>query len=655
VIGALWHDYRRSFNLPSGILDPLPARGESLVANHDAFQSLLLLTVLAALVPVVVRQIRRVVPLPIVVGEILAGIVIGQSGLNLVQESPVLDFLAEFGFIFLMFLSGLEVNLNGITETRGAPMPRPFSQRPGWLASLNFLLTLVLALLVGLALWRAGMTRNPILMGLILSTTSVGIVMPVLKERELTGKHYGQLILLSALLSDFLTLLLLGIVISIERNGLGADVMLLAVLLVAFAGASKISRWAQRHKLTQRVVEELSHATAQIRVRGAFALIVLWVVLAGLVGVEVILGAFLAGAILGQNRQASRRIFEEKLDAVGYGFFIPIFFIMVGARFDLAALIASPSALWLVALLIAAAYLVKILPALCFRSLFSWRETFAAGVLMSSRLSLIIAASAIALSLGIISSATNSAIVLLAMVTCTISPVLFNRLLPAQEEQRRFGVIVLGTDFLAQLLGKRLLQDGEPVTFIGRDAVRLQKLLKAGCVVVNGPPDDEQILRQAGAEQARALVALSNDPDVVARACRKARDVFQVPAIVARADEPEQVRTLQELGVQVVQPTIAMALGLEGALHYPAAFSALIDKSDFFDFADAPLHNSALLDRPIRQLHLPDKALVLGIRRRGEGEVVVPHGDTILREGDVLMLCGDPAAMKEARRWISNE
>ena len=625
------------------------------MGNHNAFQSLLLLTALAAIVPILVRQVRRVVPLPIVVGEIIAGIIVGQSGLNLIQESPVLEFLAEFGFIFLMFLSGLEVNLNGATETKSGSTPRPLWQRPGWLAALNFVVTLILALLVGLALWREGMTRNPILMGLILSTTSMGIVMPVLKERELTGRVFGQLILLSALFSDFFTLMLLGLVISVERNGLGADVTLFLVLLVLFVGASKLGRWAHRHRLTHRIIEELSHATAQIRVRGAFALIVLWVVLSGWLGVEVILGAFLAGAILGQNRQASQKIFEEKLDAMGYGFFIPIFFIMVGARFDLAALLASPGALWLVALLIVAAYLVKLVPALCFRSLFSWRETFAAGALLSSRLSLIIAASAIAMSLGIITSGTNSAIVLLAMVTCTASPILFNRLLPARLEQKRFGVIVLGTDFLAELLGKRLLQDGEPVTFIGRDVVRLEKLREAGCAVVDGPPNDEQILRQAGAERARALVALSNDPDVVADACRQARDIFEMPAIVARADEPEQVRTLQELGVQVVQPTMAMALGLEGALHYPAAFSTLIDKSDQFDFADAPLRNSALLDRSIRQLHLPGKALVLGIRRRGEGEVVVPHGDTILREGDVLMLCGDPEAMREARKWISNE
>ncbi len=257
--------------------------------------------------------------------------------------------------------------------------------------------------------------------------------------------------------------------------------------------------------------------------------------------------------------------------------------------------------------------------------------------------------------LDMITSATNSAIVLVAIVTCTCSPILFNRLLPARPEPKRFGVIILGTDFLAELLGKRLLQDGEPVTFIGRDAVRLEKLREAGCAVVSGPPDDEQVLRQAGAAEARAMVALSNDPAVVTRACQRAREVFQMPSVVARADEQEQVRSLQALGVQVVQPTMAMALGLEGALHYPAAFSALIDKSDQFDFADAPLRNPDLVDRPLRQLHLPGKALVLGIRRRGEGEVVVPHGDTVLREGDVLMLCGDPEAMEEARKWIAGE
>ena len=327
----------------------------------------------------------------------------------------------------------------------------------------------------------------------------------------------------------------------------------------------------------------------------------------------------------------------------------------MGPVFDLQALLRSPGALWLVPLLMAASYLVKLLPALCFRTRFGWRESIAAGLLLSSRLSLIIAASAIALKLDLITAATNSAIVLVAVVTCTASPVLFNRILPAQKERKRRGVIILGTDNLAELLGKRLLQDGEPVTFIGRDAARLDKLQASGCQVVTGPPEDEQVLRDAGAERARALVALTNDPEVVVKACRQAREQFAIPSVVARADDPEQVRILQASNVQVVQPAMAMALGLEGALHFPAAFSTLIDKSDQFDLADAPLSNPELLDRPLRQFHLPGNALVLGIRRQGEGEVVVPHGDTILREGDVLMLCGDPKALEEARRWIGGE
>lgn len=625
------------------------------MARQEAFQSLLLLTLLALAVPLVVRQLRHMVRLPIVVGEIIAGILVGQSGFNLIKESQVIEFLADFGFIFLMFLSGLEVNFGAISESGRGRKSLSISQRPAWLAGLNFGLTLLFATFVGLALWKADMAENPLLMGLILSTTSLGVVVPVLKERELIDKPYGQVLLVAALFSDFITLLLLGLLISYSRGGLGPDLLFFVALMLIFIGASKFGRWANRHSLTRRVLKELSHATAQIRVRGAFALIVLWVVLAGSLGVEVILGAFLAGAIIGQNRQRKSQIFEEKLDAMGYGFFIPLFFIMVGARFDLAALLKSPGALWLVPLLIAAAYLVKLLPALCLRSRFTWRESLAGGMLLSSRLSLIIAASSIALSLGIITSAVNSAIILLAICTCTASPILFNRLLPARKERRRRGIIILGTDSLAELLGKRLLQDGEPVTFIGRDAARLEKLRESGCTIVSGPPDDEQVLRQAGAEQVRALVALSNDPEVVLRACRQARERFEIPSVVARAESPDQVKVLQSLNVRAVQPAMAMAIGLEGALNFPSALLMLSDKSDEFDLADAPLGNADLVDVPLRQVHLPGQALVLGVRRQGEGEVVVPHGDTLLRAGDVLMLCGNPKALAEAGRWIAGK
>lgn len=622
------------------------------MTDPSAFQSLLLLTVLAVFVPFAVRLLAPRVRLPIVVGEILAGIVLGRSGFGLLQETPIVSFFAEFGFIFLMFLTGLELDLRVFSPDSTDKRPSALWRRPLWLAGANFIVTLLFAAGAGWALWRLDLTKSPLLMGLILCTTSLGIVVPVLKERRLIGQSYGQMLLLAALLSDFVTLLLLGVVITIEASGAAADLLLFLVLLVAFVGASRLGRWATSSPLTRRLVTELSHATAQIRIRGAFALIVGWVVLSSALGIEVILGAFLAGAVIRQSGHTVAQIFEEKLDAIGYGLFIPIFFLTVGASVDFGAMREVGGALWLVPLLVVFAYLVKLLPALVFRSLFSWRETFAAGLLLSSRLSLIIAASSIALEVDLISSATNSALVLVAVVTCTLSPVAFSRLAPAYEEVERTGIILVGTDSMAELLGTRLAHSGEPVTFVGRDAARLERLKRGGSRIVQGAPDDEAVLSEAGAERARALIAVSSDPEMVHRVAVLAKRRFRIPAVVARADEPEWVGRLQELDVRVVQASLAMVLSLEGALLYPEALSTLIDQEDEFELADAPLANTALFDRPLREVHLPPRALVLGIRRRDEREVLVPHGDTLLREGDILMLSGQPAALVEAARFL---
>ncbi|MGE0639419.1 MAG: monovalent cation:proton antiporter family protein [Thermoanaerobaculia bacterium] len=620
--------------------------------DHEAFRSLLLLTLLGVAVPFAVRLVGPRLRLPIVVGEIVAGMIFGGSGLGLLHEGPIVSFLAEFGFIFLMFLSGLELDLGAFSSPDTGGRPPALWRRPNWLAGANFLVTLALAGGAGWLLWHMHLTKSPLLMGLILCTTSLGIVVPVLKERRLLEQPFGQMLLLSALLADFVTLLLLGVVITLESSGAAADLLLFLVLLVAFFGAARLGRWATRSPLTRRIVKELSHATAQIRIRGAFALIVAWVVLSSALGIEVILGAFLAGAVIRQSGRTVVQIFEEKLDAIGYGLFIPIFFLMVGARVDFGAMREVGGALWLVPLLVVTSYLVKLLPALLFRFLFPWRETLAAGFLLSSRLSLIIAASAIALELDLITPATNSALVLVAVVTCTLSPILFSRLAPTYESVARSGILLVGTDSLAEMLGTRLAHSGEPVTFVGKDAARLERLERGGFRVVHGAPDDEEVLRRAGAATIRGLIAVSSDPEIVLRTTAIAKRTFQVPSVIARADQAELVSRLQELEVRVVQTSLAMALSLEGALLFPEALSTLLDKSDDFELSDAPLGNPGLLDRPLREVHLPAGSLVLGIRRRGEREVLVPHGDTLLREGDVLMLSGRPEALTEAGRFL---
>lgn len=618
--------------------------------HPSPFLPLLLIMLLAVAVPVLVSRIRPV-RLPIVVGEILAGIVIGQSGFNLIEATPTLDFLAEFGFTFLMFLSGLEVNLDTLFASSEREAKRPRWQQPLPLAGITFSLTVLLAIGLGLGLSSAGLARNPVLMGLILSTTSLGIVVPVLKERGLTATAYGQALLVTALISDFVTLLLLSLTIAIISRGLSLDLLLFMVLLVAFVVAARLGQRATRLPVLTQIAQELAHATAQIRVRGAFALMVMWVVLAEALGVEVILGAFLAGVIVSLSQRGHESVLREKLDAIGYGFFIPIFFIMVGANFDLRALLVSPTALLLVPLLIGAAYVVKLLPALLFRALFPWRETIAIGVLLSSRLSLIIAASAIALELNIITPATNSAIILVAVVTCTFSPILFGRILPTTTGKKRAGIIILGTEQLAVVLAERLRRGGEPVTLIGNNQQELTRLEQNGFRVALGAPTDERVLHAAGADHAPALIAVSVAADVVFEVCRQARQRFGIPKLIARADETEVMRRLESMEVQVIQPALATTLALQGALQFPAVYSMLADSTDDVDMEDVRLSNPSLEGQALRQVRLPGNALVLGLRR--QGEIIVPHGDTVLRQDDVLMLVGSPAAVREACAWLN--
>jgi Kef-type K+ transport system membrane component KefB len=181
----------------------------------------------------------------------------------------------------------------------------------------------------------------------------------------------------------------------------------------------------------RQALEELSHATAQIKVRLAFTMMLTFVVLSETLGAELILGAFLAGAIVSLLRRPEDAELVGQLHSIGFGFVIPIFFIMVGVDLDLTSLINSWEALVLAFFLLLAAIIVKFLPALTFRLAFNWRESLGAGALLSARLSLIIAASAISLRLGIISDALNAAIIVVAIITVIVCPPLFYRIVPA--------------------------------------------------------------------------------------------------------------------------------------------------------------------------------------------------------------------------------
>ena len=397
-----------------------------------SFVPLLIVVTLASLVPLLVSVLRKRLAIPIVVGEIVGGMIVGQSGFGWVlPDNGALHLLKELGFVLLMFLSGMEIDFRSLRGLDSIEARQQSSWSPFSIAVLNFGATLLLAGAFAWGLKWIGATTDPWMMGLILSTTALGVVVPILKETGLSQTLFGQTIILASVIADFVTMFLISLLVAVVSSGLTAEILLVFLLFVAFFFAARFGSFLSRIEALQTLLQELSHATAQIKVRAAFSTLLIFVVLAERLGIEVIVGAFLAGAIVALLRTPEDRELSRQFEAIGFGFFIPIFFIMIGVDFNLPALLSSTAALLSVPLLLIAAIAVKVIPAFVLRLNHTWRETLAAGILMCPRLSLIIAAAAIGEKLGVIDESVNAGIILVAIVTVTASPLGFLRVFPA--------------------------------------------------------------------------------------------------------------------------------------------------------------------------------------------------------------------------------
>ncbi|MDO4542888.1 MAG: cation:proton antiporter, partial [Bacillota bacterium] len=200
--------------------------------------------------------------------------------------------------------------------------------------------------------------------------------------------------------------------------------LLIGIIFLVFILAVSLGKKAVR----ARAVPLFKDGTGQIMVKISFFILFAFICLAEALGVETILGAFIAGLVISIISQEGSFRIQEKMDVIGYGFFIPVFFINIGATFDISTVLHNKEAWVLIPVLLIASFANKIIPVLFMKKKYSWRNTLAAGSLLSSRLSLIIAAGAIALKMGLISDVLNCSLLLVAIISCTVSPLLFNAL-----------------------------------------------------------------------------------------------------------------------------------------------------------------------------------------------------------------------------------
>jgi Kef-type K+ transport system membrane component KefB len=400
-----------------------------------SFTNLLIVATVAVLAPLVVGYLPRL-RIPAVVLEIIGGIIIGPSVLGWVHVDLPVAILALFGLAFLLFLAGLEIDVHRL---RGRLLRY---------AVLGYLVSVVLGYGAGASFKAVGWVSQPLLLAIALSATSLGLVVPVLKDAGQVRSEVGQSALAAASIADFGAIVLLSLFFSSSGGSTGAKVVVLGAFAGLVAVTGLVISGAARSMRLGQVLVRLQDTTAEIRVRFAVLLLVAFTALAARFGLESILGAFLAGAIVGlvDRDSASHPRFRIKLEAIGYGFLVPVFFVSSGIRLDLAGLLHSPSALIRVPVFLLALLLVRGLPALLGLRANGTRSTLALGLLQATSLPFIVTATQIGVALGKITPVTAAALVCAGLLSVMIFPVLALTLLRGEPKPAEPQPAVAATD-----------------------------------------------------------------------------------------------------------------------------------------------------------------------------------------------------------------
>ncbi len=395
----------------------------------DPFYSLLIVAVIAFFIPFLTKRIG----IPVIVGEISFGILVGilnelifnWQGVKIIEFAPGtgLEFLAEIGLIFLLFLAGLEIDINIIDER-------------GLRAVLIGVIMFLFAFIISVALmWVLDMG---IYMALILSTTSVGVVIPILREMGISKTALGQDIILGAIVADFATMMLIPVVSLIEVGGASpwdyiVRIGIIVIIFGAFFAIFLLGGFAMWKWPNDMAKFFKADDPTEMGVRVSILIIMAFVAMSVAFHMDVILGAFLAGVAMNFIFRETA-LLERKLYGLGYGFFIPIFFIRVGVEFTE---LVELEGLMIVPVLVAAAFVIKLAPSFLFVKSHGVRNAIASGVLLSARLSLLIAAIEIGLAAGIESVEQYAAsLILLALIMCIAAPIGFRILYrPPPEEE----------------------------------------------------------------------------------------------------------------------------------------------------------------------------------------------------------------------------
>lgn len=608
------------------------------------FLSLVIVVLAAFLTPIIVNRLN-INFLPVVVAEILMGIVIGNSFLNIVERDSILNILSTLGFIFLMFLSGLEIDFKAFKKDKRARQGQndDESSIPGHLnlALTVFAFIMIISILLAYVFKWLGLVDDVLLMVIIISTISLGVVVPTLKEMNIMRTTIGQFILLVAVLADLVTMILLTVYGAI--NGQGGSTIWLIGILVVFAAISYILG-VQFKRMS--FLQKLMDGTTQIGIRAVFALIILLVALAEGVGAENILGAFLAGVVVSLLNPDEEMV--EKLDSFGYGFFIPIFFIMVGVDLNIPSLIKEPKLLIIIPILIVAFIISKLIPVMFIRRWFDMKTTIASAFLLTSTLSLVIAAAKISERLNAISAETSGILILSAVITCVFVPIIFKKLFPVPDEfNRKIDVSLIGKNQLTIPIAQNLTSQLYDVTLYYRKDLSDRRQLSDDITMIEIADYEQDVLERLGLFDRDIVVCATNDDDINRKVAKLAK-AHQVERVICRLESTTDDTELVDSGIEIFSSYLSNKILLKGLIETPNMLNLLSN-------VETSLYEIQMLNYKYENIQLrnfPFGGDIIFVRIIRNNESIVPHGDTQLRYGDRLIVTGAKEYVDELKQEL---
>ncbi len=588
---------------------------------------------------------------PAVIVEIIMGVIIGPFVLDLVDSTPYMDFLATTGFLMLIFLAGLEIDVNKII----ASLPRSkirmidFISNSLLLAIFIYLGSLILSLPFA---WLMHQFFNVdiIFFALVMPTVALSISVPILKaDGELTRK-FGQILLMEGAIATIMSIILISIYSGVLKYGFQVEILLFSVIFIVFIVIYFVGKILIKVRTFQQLLYRLEHAASQIRVRGTLALLLFFVIIAHLINLELVMGAFFAGILLSMFITRERSALLFKLDGMSYGFFIPIFFIMVGVNLDLSALSQIQDSIPFIFTLTLGFFLTQVLPALVMVKIFGIKKALAGGILLSVRLGLTIATAQIGLSLGIISSADNAAIVTASILASLISPMaykLFNR-----QDEHYHPIILLGGSRASLFLAERFSMHNVSCLIVLQNKEIMPDFEQKNLHFKNVDKLDNSVLDTLELRTADLVIVLTESEKLNKNLTRYIKTDLNHNKIIAPKSTDLHSLIEPHSDTKLIDHNEILANHVEDMILRPDSVSSLSVNFDVYRVEEIQITKKEINGKLVKEVAFPPSGSLV-IQRRN-GEIFIPHGDTHLLLGDVVTVIGNRSALADFRRILEH-